>query len=349
MASSAIELITPIATLIKMLNPSSVLDIGVGFGKWGFMCREYLEIWHDRVKKDEWKLVVEGVEVFPQYHEVIQPYIYNHIYYQDARSFKPKKHYDLLIACDIIEHIPKHEGIDLIERMSSTWSENSIISIPLGKDWIRKAYGRNPHDAHLSTWSESDMGEEWYRIKVMIPDGRVIGIFFKGEGFTEKIVTYIRSVYGIEKGLTVAGSEALAELNLIKNSRSYKLSRIIARMARPFKVITNGSSIRHKSGTPLYPKKGNSKCDIRRESGVWSHADIGILTAKVKDVEGDFGEIGVFMGKTFNKVALIAKEQNKMAHAFDSFRGMANPTAEDFGHYPKGKFDIGGPGNSLVS
>ena len=29
-------------------NPSSVLDIGTGFGKYGLLCREYLELWDGR-------------------------------------------------------------------------------------------------------------------------------------------------------------------------------------------------------------------------------------------------------------------------------------------------------------
>ena len=342
MGSSAVELITPIVTLIRMLNPSSVLDVGAGFGKWGFLCREYLEVWNDRVKKDEWELQVDGIEIFPEYHNVIQPYIYDHIYYQDARKFKPKKQYDLVIACDVIEHMPKKDGLDLVNIMSSSWSGNCIISIPLGDEWMKNTYGRNPYDAHLATWSEADMSEEWHRIKVMVPDGRLIGIFFKGKGFTDKIVTFVFNKYDMGKGLTVSSIDALAELNTIKNSRSYKLARIIARIMRPFKTIMSDSPARISPRKLLSPKKKDKRAHIERESGVWNHADIEYLTGSVRDVEGDFAEIGVFRGKAFWKISKLANEQNKIAHAFDSFRGMDNPSPEDFGHYPKGKFDIGG-------
>ena len=37
--------ITDIMQLITIANPKSILDIGVGFGKYGYLSREYLEIW----------------------------------------------------------------------------------------------------------------------------------------------------------------------------------------------------------------------------------------------------------------------------------------------------------------
>ena len=29
---------------IIQLQPKSVLDVGCGFGKWGYLCREYLDV-----------------------------------------------------------------------------------------------------------------------------------------------------------------------------------------------------------------------------------------------------------------------------------------------------------------
>ena len=32
------------------LNPEPVLDVGCGFGLWGFLCREYLDVWNGWVE-----------------------------------------------------------------------------------------------------------------------------------------------------------------------------------------------------------------------------------------------------------------------------------------------------------
>ena len=38
---------------VVRLQPRSILDIGVGFGKWGFLCREYLDIFQGRYARDD--------------------------------------------------------------------------------------------------------------------------------------------------------------------------------------------------------------------------------------------------------------------------------------------------------
>jgi Kdo-III transferase WaaZ len=222
MASSAVELLTPIVTLIRSLDPSSVLDIGVGFGKWGFLCREYLEVWKDRVKKDEWEMQIDGVEIFPETHDSLQPYLYNRLFYKDAREFEPDKVYDLVMACDVVEHMPKQDGLDLIQKMSSSWASNCIVSLPLGDEWMRNCYGRNPHDAHEAVWNDNDLGREWQRIKVTVPGGRQIGIFFKGSGFDAvENIHLARQVAGLTGGrvkskhsgaVTASGSRTLSRV-----------------------------------------------------------------------------------------------------------------------------------------
>ena len=104
------------------------------------------------------------------------------------------------------------------------------------------------------------------------------------------------------------------------------IGRELARLARLFAA-----------GNPL------DLPDVPRAHGSWNHTDIEWLAPKVANVAGDFAEIGVFRGAAFRKVAELAARQGKLAHAFDSFAGMDEPTAADGTGYPRGKFDIGGP------
>lgn len=71
---------------------------------------------------------------------------------------------------------------------------------------------------------------------------------------------------------------------------------------------------------------------------------IQFLTGLVKDISGDFAEVGVLRGDTFKQLIPIALSQNKKVHAFDSFCGMNDPGPLDGTNYPKGRFDIGGVG-----
>ena len=92
-----------------------------------------------------------------------------------------------------------------------------------------------------------------------------------------------------------------------------------------------------RSGNPLDLPR------VPRQTGTWNHADLEWLASKVSGVPGDFAEIGVFQGAAFRKVATLAEQQGRRAHAFDSFAGMNEPSPADAGSYPKGMFDIGGP------
>ena len=65
------------------INPHSVLDIGPGFGKYGVLCREFLEIWDGRYEY-KFKRRIDCVEVFPDYITDLHRYIYNSIYTADA-------------------------------------------------------------------------------------------------------------------------------------------------------------------------------------------------------------------------------------------------------------------------
>ncbi len=68
------------------------------------------------------------------------------------------------------------------------------------------------------------------------------------------------------------------------------------------------------------------------------------LAALVSEVPGEFVEIGVFRGESFQWMVREALRHNrKRAHAFDSFFGMMKPRAEDQGQYPEGKLSVGGP------
>jgi hypothetical protein len=70
--------------------------------------------------------------------------------------------------------------------------------------------------------------------------------------------------------------------------------------------------------------------------------------------KGSYAEIGVLVGATFKEICRLARSRNAIAHAFDSFQGMAEPTMKDIEEdgsnpYPCGRFNIGGVRNFIMS
>jgi hypothetical protein len=80
----------------------------------------------------------------------------------------------------------------------------------------------------------------------------------------------------------------------------------------------------------------------KRTPGGWYIEDLKSSTSLVKEIPGDFIEIGAFLGTATRKLVLLAAEQGKRVHAVDSFEGMAPPTRFDF--RPAGNLSIGGVG-----
>ena len=94
MPSSAIETIPYLIEFIRKNQPNlkSVLDIGIGFGKIGFLLREYFDVKgkHDKINPKKWGLKITGVEIFKGYITNIQKSIYNKIIIGDITKTLPK-------------------------------------------------------------------------------------------------------------------------------------------------------------------------------------------------------------------------------------------------------------------
>jgi len=138
--------------LIKKFQPKSILEIGPGFGKYGMLCREYLELWgHRRYHRDEWKVKIDAVEVFPNYITPIHQYVYDNIYIGDVKNnLDIIPNYELLLICGTIEHLEKEMGREILRR-----ARNYIATTPNDDCPQKESYG-NPHEKHISRWYPAD-------------------------------------------------------------------------------------------------------------------------------------------------------------------------------------------------
>jgi hypothetical protein len=143
--------------LVRRLNPKSILDVGVGFGRWGMLFREFLEIWESGRYNGEWQRIIEGVEIFPGYIKEYHKFFYNNIYIDDALNYlrNTEKRYDLIHFGDIIEHFIKKDGKELIS-LGLEKGKNVLINIPIGKHWKQEGTLTNPSEEHQSVWKNSD-------------------------------------------------------------------------------------------------------------------------------------------------------------------------------------------------
>jgi hypothetical protein len=155
MPSSDSHQISPIIDIIRAVQPQSVLDIGVGFGKFGFLCREYLELWDGRDQYNDWRRRIDGVEAFEAYITPLHRLIYSNLYTGNALDVLPTltTYYDLILLIDVIEHFTVEQGMRLLNECSRR-ARGLIVSTPLVVSAQESAFG-NAFETHRSQWTPS--------------------------------------------------------------------------------------------------------------------------------------------------------------------------------------------------
>ena len=161
MPSSRPNLIPTVIHLIRQLRPQSILDVGVGFGKWGHLFREYTDIneaEHDpaRYARENWRVQIDGIEGFADYITEMHRYLYNHIHIGNASELMPGLGtYDVIFLGDVIEHLDKEAGRQLLHQARAHAAKAAIISTPR-YDTAQPDLCANELERHRSVWTPRD-------------------------------------------------------------------------------------------------------------------------------------------------------------------------------------------------
>ena len=155
MPTSDPNIFPPVIEGAIKLQPKSILDIGCGFGAYGYLLRQYLEVAQKRYTREEWKLKIDAVEAFKDYIGIIQKLVYDTIYVGDITEviYKIKK-YDIILLLGVIEHLDKKKGYKILDILKKR-SKHLYISTPI---YFRNqgAFMGNEYERHVSLWSEND-------------------------------------------------------------------------------------------------------------------------------------------------------------------------------------------------
>jgi hypothetical protein len=144
--------------------PTSVLDAGIGFGLWGCLLRQYLDVWSGRIQPHEWRTRIDGIEIDPRRVQPHARHLYTEIIIGDIRNVVPRRAaevaYDVIFFGDVIEHLPKDDGRTLLDTAARQATRLVVARIPLGTGWRRE--GREDPDHHRSQWFGDDFEGELF-------------------------------------------------------------------------------------------------------------------------------------------------------------------------------------------
>jgi hypothetical protein len=161
MPTSTYSQIPTVVSYLQAVMPSSLLDIGLGNGKFGFIARDFLDVMlGERYHKKDWKIKIDGIEIFENYIQDYQKSIYDEIFIGDAYDVIDELgQYELIYLGDVLEHIEKNRAYEFLEKCANHCNRFLILSIPLGEKWIQPEMYGNPHEEHLSFWNAEDFEE----------------------------------------------------------------------------------------------------------------------------------------------------------------------------------------------
>lgn len=159
MPTSWYQTIPDILNHLTKEQPSTILDIGVGFGKYGVLAREVLELPYQRYNKEQWKVNIHGIEAFEDYTNPIYGHVYNQIFYGNVLDIIDNlEKYDMILLIDVLEHFTKEEGLILLKKLITHTKGCLIVSTPIYPS-KQEEYLGNSYEEHKSRWFITDFSD----------------------------------------------------------------------------------------------------------------------------------------------------------------------------------------------
>ena len=158
MPTSTYAHIVALVGYLQAIRPASILDVGVGNGKIGFLARDLLDVMlGERYRKEDRRVRIDGIEIFPDYIQDHQKAIYDQIFIGDAAEvIDTLGSYELIILGDVLEHFEKETAWQFLDKCFLHCSRNIILNIPLGNGWTQPAIYGNPHETPRSWWEAKE-------------------------------------------------------------------------------------------------------------------------------------------------------------------------------------------------
>lgn len=155
MPTSDIFNIPPVVIAVASFKPRSILDIGCGFGKYGVLLREYMDIANGRYARGTWQTRIVGLDGFADYRNPIWDAVYDEVQVGEARALLPAMgQFDVILIADVIEHFEKPAAVELVKQAAGM-SRAVIISTPYVFNPQGSEFG-NDFERHLCHWGAAD-------------------------------------------------------------------------------------------------------------------------------------------------------------------------------------------------
>jgi hypothetical protein len=144
MPSSDPITIPKVIQIVQACNPRTILDVGAGNGRYGFLFREILDWNYGHF--DDRTVRIDAVEVEPRYLSPVHEYVYDNVYTGNWLDVTLPIQYDFIFMGDVLEHFAEWQTALFKAK------RNAAIVVVVAPNWKgSKAQGTwhgNEHEAH---------------------------------------------------------------------------------------------------------------------------------------------------------------------------------------------------------
>jgi ubiquinone/menaquinone biosynthesis C-methylase UbiE len=163
------------ALVVQNILGQSFLDVGCGYGKWGYLLKKYRQASAEAAPP-----TLTGVDLFePHIRSLEKHAIYDSLHVASALKLPFKdKTFDSTIACEILEHLPRIDGPNLISELRRVSRQSFVVTTPnfaCLRGGGQTIDGFNQHEAHLHNFL--------YREFRTLGFTQIVGIGFKTPSF----------------------------------------------------------------------------------------------------------------------------------------------------------------------
>jgi hypothetical protein len=158
MPTSTYSHIITVVTYLAEVRPTSILDIGVGNGKMGYIARDLLDVmFGERYARKDWQVRIDGIEAYEPYIQAHQRAIYDGIHIGDAFDvIDTLGTYDMVIIGDVLEHFDRDRAERFLDKAAAHATKAIILAIPLGEKWTQDDIYGNDYERHRSFWDAEE-------------------------------------------------------------------------------------------------------------------------------------------------------------------------------------------------
>ena len=156
--------------VVSLVKGDKVLDLGCGFGHWGHLLTTHCHEMKDRQAVTA--PTITGVDAFHGNIEFCRGHnIYESVHESDAVAFLKDLEtgsYDTVLAIDLIEHMDKAIGEELLSEMERVATQVIILSTPNFKnlrDGAEGITGFNQWEQHVSWWPRQEFKQRGFQVR----------------------------------------------------------------------------------------------------------------------------------------------------------------------------------------